>query len=84
MRGLRNDKHIVFDGCMKRTRCDKGFPRATKEELSMVFANLLLTCSRYGLSEASTSRAWDSARIDHDKAARCYAAIVRSLKEERA
>lgn len=67
---------------MNRSRCDKGFPRATVREMSALYRNCMSTCKRNGLTELSTAMAWYSACIDHNHAARCYAAIARSYERE--
>ncbi len=53
-------------------------PAATADELALLKRNCAIACVWYGLSEAATKRAQQSAHGSH-KAARCYAAIVRSL-----
>ena len=64
---------------MKRPRCDKGFPRATWDEIEELRDNCIAACLHYDLTIASSLMAMQSAKIDHDKAARCYAAIARSM-----
>ena len=61
------------------TRRGELLPRAaTADELALLKRNCAIACIWYGLFEAATKQAQQSADGSH-KAARCYAAIVRSL-----
>ncbi len=65
---------------MKRPRCNKGIlPRAKREEMDTAACNCIIACERYRLSTEAAAMAMYSLMLDRGNAARCYAAIVRSL-----
>ena len=62
------------------TRRGKLRPRkATAEELGYLDRNFAVVAIYYDLSDEAIDVAWDAAIGSPSKAARCYAAIVRSL-----
>ena len=64
----------------KRRLGDVPAPRATEDERARLHDNLLISMALYGdLDLDSLCCAHSTAAADRDKAARCYAAIVRSL-----